>query len=92
MQVDVKFIELGKKKRYYQDTAIDDCTRLRVLMAYPKHDQKTAIMFIDHVHSKLPFKVEKVHTDNDSEFGQSFHWHLLDKGDLPYSLVSGLDR
>ena len=47
LQVDVKFIEplgqTGKKKRYYQYTAIDDCTRVRVLRAYPKHDQKTAI-------------------------------------------------
>jgi transposase len=53
LQVDVKFIEplgqTGKKKRYYQYTAIDDCTRLRVLRAYPGHDQKTAIRFIDHV-------------------------------------------
>jgi transposase len=73
LQVDVKFIEplgqVGKKKRYYQYTAIDDCTRLRVLRAYPTHDQKTAIRFIDHVLSKLPFKVEKVQTDNGSEFG-----------------------
>ena len=30
--------------------------------------------------SKLPFQVEKVQTDNGTEFGQSFHWHLLDKG------------
>jgi transposase InsO family protein len=63
LQVDVKFIEplgqTGRKKRYYQ---------------------YTAIRFIDHVLSKLPFKVEKVQTDNGSEFGQSFHWHLLDKG------------
>jgi transposase len=51
LQVDVKFIEplgqTGKKKRYYQYTAIDGCTRLRVLRAYPTHDQKTAIRFID---------------------------------------------
>lgn len=84
LQVDVKFIEplghTGKKKRYYQCTAIDDCTGAAVLRAYPKHGQKTAIQFIDHVLSKLPFKVEKVQTDNGSEFGQSFHWHLLDKG------------
>ena len=53
---------------------------MRVRRAYPTHDQKTAIRFIDHVLSKLPFKVEKVQTDNGSEFGQSFHWHLLDKG------------
>lgn len=34
LQVDVKFIEplgqTGRKKRYYQYTAIDDCTRVRV--------------------------------------------------------------
>jgi transposase len=57
-QVDVKFIEplgqSGRKKRFYQYTAIDDCTRLRVLRAYPRNDQKTAIQFIDHVLSKLP--------------------------------------
>ncbi|MFH8776136.1 integrase core domain-containing protein [Streptomyces sp. NPDC017958] len=47
LQVDVKFIEplgqSGRKKRYYQYTAIDDCTRLRVLRAQPRNDQKTAI-------------------------------------------------
>ena len=40
VQIDVKFIEpittgSGRRKRYYQYTAIDDCTRLRVLRAYP---------------------------------------------------------
>lgn len=84
LQVDVKFIEplgqTGRKKRYYQYTAIDDCTRLRVLRAHPNHDQQTAIRFIDHVLSKLPFQVEQVQTDNGHEFGQAFHWHLIDKG------------
>ena len=85
LQVDVKFIEpLGQKglrrKKYYQFTAIDDCTRLRVLRAYPRCDQKTAIAFIDDVMAKLPFQVERVQTDNGSEFGASFHWHLLDAG------------
>ena len=85
LQVDMKFIEpLGQKglrrKRYYQFTAIDDCTRLRVLRAYPRCDQKTAIAFIDDVMAKLPFQVERVQTDHGAEFGQSFHWHLLDLG------------
>jgi transposase InsO family protein len=84
LQIDVKFIEplgqTGKKKRYYQYTAIDDCTRLRVLRAYPRNDQKVAIQFVDHVLSKLPFAVDKIQTDNGQEFGQAFHWHILDKG------------
>jgi transposase len=68
LQVDVKFIEplgqTGRRKKYYQFTAIDDCTRLRVLRAYPRCDQKSAIAFIDHVMAKLPFAVERVQTDN----------------------------
>jgi transposase len=39
LQVDVKFIEplgqTGRRRKFYQFTAIDDCTRLRVLRAYP---------------------------------------------------------
>jgi transposase len=84
LQVDVKFIEplgqAGKRKRYYQFTAIDDCTRLRILRAYPRCDQRVSVQFIDYVLSKLPFAVERVQTDNGQEFGSAFHWHLLDKG------------
>jgi transposase InsO family protein len=42
--------------------------------------KKTAIAFIDDVMAKLPFAVERVQTDHGSEFGASFHWHLLDAG------------
>jgi hypothetical protein len=85
VQIDVKFIEpittgSGRRKRYYQYTAIDDCTRLRVLRAYPRSDQKTAIQFLDYVLSRLPFQVEKIQTDNGAEFQSSFHWHVLDQG------------
>jgi hypothetical protein len=49
VQIDVKFIEAltsststgaqarsGRRGKYYQFTAIDDCTRLRVLRVYPR--------------------------------------------------------
>jgi RNA polymerase sigma factor (sigma-70 family) len=43
LQVDVKFIEplgqTGRRRKFYQFTAIDACTRLRVLRAYPRRDQ-----------------------------------------------------
>ena len=45
-------------------TAIDDCTRLRVLRIYPKCNQKTAIQFLDYLLAKLPFRVEVIQTDN----------------------------
>ena len=86
IQVDVKFIEAltstgaGRAKRYYQFTAIDDCTRVRVLRIFDRNTQKSAIQFIDYVLAKLPFTVEAVQTDNGSEFQGAFHWHLLDRG------------
>jgi transposase InsO family protein len=82
VQVDVKFIEPlpGARKKHYQYTAIDDCTRLRVLRIYDRNNQKTAIQFIDYVLEKLPFNVEVIQTDNGSEFQAGFHWHVLDRG------------
>lgn len=57
MQIDVKFIEpiagvtgrRGGRNKYHQFTAIDDCTRPRVLRTYPQLNQKTAIQFVDYV-------------------------------------------
>jgi transposase InsO family protein len=81
VQVDVKFITPvgGAGKRFYQFTAIDDCTRLRVLRIYPKCNQKTAIQVLDYLLEKLPFRVEAIQTDNGGEFGSQFHYHVLDR-------------
>ena len=82
VQVDVKFLDPlpGSRKKHYQFTAIDDCTRIRVLRIYDRNNQKTAIQFMDYVLEKLPFQVECVQTDNGAEFQGGFHWHLLDRG------------
>jgi transposase InsO family protein len=82
VQVDVKFIAPlpGTRKKHYQFTAIDDCTRVRVLRVYDRANQRTAIRFVDEVLQKLPFRVEVIQTDNGAEFQSSFHYHLLDRG------------
>jgi transposase InsO family protein/transposase-like protein len=82
VQIDVKFIEPlpGARKKHYQFTAIDDCTRLRVLRIYPRLNQRTAIQFADYVMERLPFRVEVIQTDNGAEFQSLFHYHVLDKG------------
>ena len=76
--MDVKFLERipGTGKRLYQFTAIDDCTRIRVLKVYDACNQRTAIRFIDEVLRRLPFRVHVVQTDNGAEFQSQFHWHL----------------
>jgi transposase InsO family protein len=78
LQVDVKFLERipGTRRRLYQFTAIDDCTRIRVLKVYDACNQRTAIQFIDEVRRRLPFRVHVVQTDNGAEFQSQFHWHL----------------
>jgi len=81
LQIDVKFLEpLPGRRRYYQYTAIDDCTRIRILKIHERNTQQTAITFVDYVLAKLPFTVQCIQTDNGSEFGPQFHWHVLDKG------------
>jgi len=78
LQIDVKFLERipGTRKRLYQFTAIDDCTRIRVLKVYDACNQGTAIRFLDDVLRRLPFRVHVVQTDNGAEFQSHFHWRL----------------
>ena len=78
LQVDVKFLERipGSRKRLYQFTAIDDCTRVRVLKIFDACNQATAIRFMDDAFARLPFRVHVVQTDNGAEFQSRFHWHL----------------
>ena len=78
LQVDVKFLEriTDSRTRLYQFTAIDDCTRIRVLKVFDACNQRTAIQFIDEVRRRLPFRVHVVQTDNGAEFQSQFHWHL----------------
>jgi len=78
LQLDVKFLEriAGTHKRLYQFTAIDDCTRIRVLKIYDTCNQGTAIRFVDEVLRRLPFRVLVIQTDNGAEFQSRFHWHL----------------
>ena len=78
LQMDVKFLERipGTRKRLYQFTAIDDCTRIRVLKIYDACNQRTAIQFTDEVVRRLPFRVHVIQTDNGAEFQSQFHWHL----------------
>jgi transposase len=83
VQIDVKFIaplQGSRRKKHYQFTAIDDCTRIRVLRIYDRLNQQSAIRFLDYVLETLPFKVEVIQTDNGAEFGSQFHFHVLDRG------------
>ena len=80
LQVDVKFLPNVAGKRYYHFTAIDDCTRYRVMRIYDHNTVKSATDFINQVKAALPFAIKQVQTDNGSEFSDQFSWHLQDLG------------
>ena len=66
MQMNVKFLERipGTRKRLSRFTAIDDCTRIRVLKVYEVCNQRSAIQFLNEARQRLPFRIQFIQTDN----------------------------
>jgi transposase InsO family protein len=52
----------------YQFTAIDDCTRLKVLRLYPNKSAASTLDFLTHIQRDLPFPIQRIQTDRGSEF------------------------
>lgn len=70
VQMDTKYLDTlpGKPYRYYQYTATDSATRLRILRIYDELSAYNAARFLGEVIKKLPFPVKAVRTDNGREF------------------------
>jgi len=52
----------------YRYTAIDDCTRYRVLQIYKKRTAGNTLDFLDRVLEQLPFPVQRIRTDRGMGF------------------------
>jgi len=52
----------------YQYTAIDDCTRVRVLAVYPRRTAANSLLFLERVIEEMPFPVQAIQTDRGREF------------------------
>ena len=68
VQIDTKHLRFSDGSRAYQFTAIDTCTRLRVLRAFSTASSKSAERFLDEVRSSFPFRIQNIQTDNGSEY------------------------
>jgi transposase InsO family protein len=70
VQIDTKHLDrpAGKPYRYYQYTATDAATRIRVLRIYDELSAYNATRFLKEVVKQLPFRVLAVRTDNGVEF------------------------
>src|SRR5215470_4869603 len=79
VQVEVKHLKT-QSGRLYQFTAIDEATRYRVLKIYEHNSIQSAIQFINEVRQAFPVAIRRIQTDNGSEWGTDFTWHLHDLG------------
>ena len=71
VQVDVKYVPLYcvvNGKKYYQYTAIDECTRWTFREMYDEHSTYSSTDFLVKLIKKCPFPIREIQTDNGTEF------------------------
>ncbi|HBE71118.1 MAG TPA: IS481 family transposase [Planctomycetaceae bacterium] len=64
MQLDTCKIAPG----IYQYTAVDDCTRYRVLGIYKRRSAANTLLFLERVVEETPFPIQRIQTDRGREF------------------------
>ena len=63
----------------YQYTAIDDCTRIRVLADYPRRSAANSLLFLERAIEEFPFPIQAIQTDRGREFfAYSFQEKLME--------------
>jgi transposase InsO family protein len=55
-------------KGFYQYTAVDDCTRYKVVALFPKRTAANTLNFLEQVVEEMPFPVQRIQTDRGGEF------------------------
>lgn len=71
IQVDVKFVPsacVANGEKYYQFTAVDECTRWTFREMYDEHSTFSAHDFLMKLIRAAPFPIREIQTDNGTEF------------------------
>jgi transposase InsO family protein len=71
VQMDVKFVPsycVSNGQKYYQYTAIDECTRLVYREMYEEHSTYSSYDFLMKLIRAFPFPIREIQTDNGTEF------------------------
>ena len=71
IQIDVKFVpskNVNDGNKYYQYTAIDECTRWTFREMYDEHSTYSSKQFLESLIRNVPFPILEVQTDNGTEF------------------------
>jgi len=78
VQMDTKKLAPG----LYQYTAIDDCTRWRVLGVYDKRTAANSLLFLERIIEEFPFPIQRIQTDR----GREFFAHKVQKKLMAYGV------
>lgn len=71
VQVDVKYVPsycVTNGQKYYQYTAVDECTRWTYREMYDEHSTYSSAQFLMNLVMKCPFPIREIQTDNGTEF------------------------
>src|SRR5438128_11201265 len=67
IQVDVKYVKIAGRWAF-QYTALDDCTRFRVLRLYRRLHHGSSLAFLAELRRAFPFAIKRVQCDHGQEF------------------------
>ncbi len=68
----------------YQFTAIDDCTRWKVLGLYSRPTASNSRKFLEKVIEEMPFPIQIIQTDRGREFFAYSHQEILMKWGIKF--------
>ena len=71
VQIDVTFVPaycVANGQKYYQYTAVDECTRFCFREMYDEHSTYSSLDFLKKLIEKFPFPIREVQTDNGTEW------------------------
>ena len=71
VQIDVKFVPsycVADGQKYYQYTAVDECTRYCFREMYAEHSTYSSLDFMKKLVEYFPFPIREVQTDNGTEW------------------------
>ena len=71
VQVDVKFVPsycVTHGQKFYQYTAVDECTRWTYREMYEEHSTDSSVRFLVNLIKSCPFPIREIQTDDDRPF------------------------
>lgn len=71
VQVDVKYVPsdcVTDGRKYYQYTAVDECTRWTYRYMFDEHSTHSSIQFLHLLVKACPFQIKRIQTDNGTEW------------------------